>query len=197
VSLDCFTCPEPDNYAAIALQLQKTALDAEACINPLERTLREAVNKNTIVSVSTNTGAISPNIRSLILVNYSTTFTNNAQNQVSGNAPPAGIYEVGFWCVAIASGAVTDNSFRQLEILTRRVGAASNEPDDSFVATVIYESNTGLGMDMCLNTTVTVNGSQNIFFGFVHNNASNITINTGAIAWRTRISDLAVPRVVT
>ena len=81
--------------------------------------------------------------------------------------------------------------------VTRRVGAASNEPDDSFVATLIYESSTGLGMDMCLNTTVTVNGNQNIFFSFVHNNASNITINTGAIAWRTRISDLSVPRVVT
>ena len=197
MSLDCFTCPQPDNYAAIALQLQKTALDAEACIYPLEHTLREAVNKNTIVNASTSLGVIPTASRSLILVNYSTTFSNNSQNQVSGNAPPAGIYEVGFWCVAIASGAVTDNSFRQLEIVTRRVGAASTEPDDSFVAVLAFESATGLGMDMAINTTVTVNGNQNIFFGFLHNNASNININIGAIAWRTRISDLAVPRVVT
>jgi hypothetical protein len=197
MSLDCFTCPQPDNYAAIALQLQKTALDAEACIYPLEHTLREAVNKNTIVNVSTTAAQILPSVRSTILPTFTSTFSNNSLNQVSGNAPPAGIYEVGFWCTAIAVGATTDNSYRQLEIVTRRVGAASTEPDDSFVATVIYESSTGLGMDMGLNTTITVNGNQSVFFNFVHNNASNISISIGAIAWWTRISDLAVPRVVT
>jgi len=197
MSLDCFTCPQPDNYAAVALQLQKTALDAEACIYPLEHTLREAANKLTVVNVSTVAFQVLPNVRSTLFLNVSSTFSNGTINQVSGNAPPAGIYEVGIACNAISVGATTDNSYRQLEIITRRVGAASTEPDDSFVATLIYESNTGLGMDMALNTTITVNGSQNIFYSFVHNNASNISISVGAVQWVTRISDLAVPRVVT
>jgi hypothetical protein len=196
VTTECFTCPQPANYAAVALQLQKTALDAENCIYPLEAVLRGAVNRPTLINTSTNTFAVLPNTRSVLIPTVATTFTNNSLNSVSGTAPPAGVYEVGIWFNAVASGATTDNSYRQVEIVTRPVGASSGEPDDSFVALVIYESSNGLGMDMGLNSTIVVNGKQNVFFNFVHNNASNINISIGAILWWTRISDLAIPRVV-
>jgi hypothetical protein len=193
--VDCFTCPEPANYAAIALQLQKTALDAENCIYPLEAQLRAAANRPTMVNISSTAPSIAPSTRTRFADSTTVTFSNSPDLSVQ-NVLPAGIYEAGVWLNATASGATTDNSFRQVEIVTRGLNDPSVIPDDSTVANVMYESSSGLGMDMLLNTTVFLDGTQRVQFYFTHNNASNIIIAAGAIFWITKISDSAIPRVV-
>lgn len=195
MSTDCFTCPEPANYAAIALQLQETAFDAENCIYQLESQLRAAANRPTVVNVSSILQAVAPATRTKIGSGLTTTFSNSAIVSLN-SVPPAGIYEVGVWLNAIASGATTDNSFRQVEIITRTAAAPSVDPDNTTVASVVYESNSGNGMDMILNTLVSVDGTENIYFYFTHNNASNINISIGAIFWWTLVSNLSIPRVV-
>lgn len=196
MSTDCYTCPEPANYAAIALLLQKTALDAEACIYPLEAQLRSASNRPTIVNITSSAPSVAANTRTQIAQSTTTTFSNSA-NLVTQNTLPAGIYEAGVWLNATAAGAVTDNSFRQLEIVVRGVNDASTVPDAYNAYAIIYESNNGNGMDMLLNTTVTLDGTQSIRYFFTHANvASNVVIAAGAILWVTKISDLTVPRVV-
>ena len=195
MSTDCFTCPEPANYAAIALQLQKTALDAENCIYPLEALLRGAANRPTMVNISSTAPSIAPSTRTRFANSTTTTFSNSP-NLLVQNVLPAGIYETGVWLNATASGATTDNSFRQVEIITRGLNDPSTVPDDYTVSNVMYESNSGLGMDMLLNTTVVLDGTQQIQFYFTHNNASNVIIAAGAIFWCTKISDSTIPRVV-
>lgn len=195
MSTDCFTCPEPANYAAIALQLQKTAMDAENCIYPLEIALRGAANRPTVVNVSSSSSSITPSTRTQFNPNITVTFSNSP-DLFFGAILPAGIYECGVWLNATASGATTDNSFRQLQIVTRGVFDPSTVPDHYSVSSVVYESNSGNGMDMLLNTTIVVDGTEQIQVFFVHNNASNIVLAAGAILWWTKISDATIPRVV-
>lgn len=196
MSLDCYTCPEPANYAAIALLLQKTALDAEGCIYPLEAQLRSASNRPTIISITSSAPSIVVNTRTQIATSTTTTFANS-ESLTTQTTLPAGIYEAGVWLNATAAGAVTDNSFRQLEIVVRGVNDASTVPDVYNAYAIIYESNNGSGMDMMLNTTVTLDGTQAIRYYFTHANAgSNVVIAAGAILWVTKISDLTIPRVV-
>lgn len=195
MSFDCFTCPQPANYAAVALQLQKTALDAENCIYPLEMALRGAANRPTVVNISSSAPSVAPATRQRIALSTTPTFSNSAILFIQ-TTPPAGIYETGVWLNATAAGATTDNSFRQIEIVTRPLSAPSTTPDDYSVANVMYESNSGNGMDMLLNTTVALDGLSMIQYYFTHNNASNVIIATGAIFWWTKISDATIPRVV-
>ncbi len=194
MSTDCFTCPQPANYAAIALQLQKTAMDAENCIYPLEGLLRAAANRPTVINVSSavvNMPAARTRYNPLVTV----TFSNSTDTSFSATLP-AGVYECGVWFNATASGATTDNSFRQLQIVTRGALDPSTVADHYSVSSVMYESNSGLGMDMLLNTTVVVDGTEEIQVFFVHNNASTINLAAGAILWWTKISDVTIPRVV-
>ncbi len=197
MSIDCFTCPQPANYAAIALQLQKTAFDAENCIYPLEAQLRAAANRSTVVNVTSSLQAVSFATRTTIAFSNLTCTFSNSETSFLSSAPPPGIYHVGIWLNATAAGAVTDNSFRQLEIVTRPLLAPSVVPDDTSVSLVIFESNNGNGMDMGLDTLVTLDGLQAIRFEFLHANAgSAVNIAAGAIVWWTKISDLEIPRVV-
>lgn len=195
MSVDCYTCPQPANYAAVALQLQKTAMDAEGCIYTLEKQLRGATNRPTIVNITSSAPSIAPSTRTQIALATTLTFTNSTTLTLIAT-PPSGIYETGMWLNATPSGATTDNSFRQLEVVTRGALTPSTEADASSAASIVFESSSGLGMDMLINTVVTVDGTQAIRFFFTHNNASNVTIAAGAIVWATKISELAVPRVV-
>lgn len=196
MTVDCFTCPQPANYAAVALQLQKTALDAEECIYPLEAALRAAANRPTTINVTASLQAVAPATRTRLGASFTLTFANSSTTSLN-SVPPAGIYEVGIWLNATASGATTDNSFRQIEIISRPLSAPSTTADSSTASSVMYESNSGNGMDMLLNTVVVLDGTQVIQFQFTHNNASNINIAAGAIAWWTWVSSTAIPRVVT
>ena len=55
---DCFTCAEPENYAAVALKMQETALRAESCIYDLENRLRGAVNQPTLIVPVSSAGIL-------------------------------------------------------------------------------------------------------------------------------------------
>lgn len=195
MSTDCFTCPEPANYAAVALQLQKTAMDAENCIYLLEARLRSAANRPTVVNVSTSAPSIVTATRTRFNPSATVTFSNSPDLSFSAILP-AGIYETGVWFNATAAGATTDNSFRHIEIVTRGAFDPSTVADHYTASSVMYESNSGNGMDMLLNTTIVVDGTEQIQLFFTHNNASNIVLAAGAILWWTKVSDVTIPRVV-
>lgn len=204
---ECLTCPQPENYAAVALQLQHTALQAEACLFDLERRLRAATNRPTTVLTSTATQTIDANtLTDLGTGGMTVNFNNIPATSLStpvtsltnlGPNLPVGVYEVGVSLNAIATGAVDDNSLRFIRIRTKKAGTPVNAPEDFLSEETIYEPNNGNGSDMTLITTVTLNGSQELFFSFQHTNVSStINISIGATFWWARLSDQVALRTV-
>lgn len=197
---ECLTCPQPANYAAIALQLQNTALQAEACLHDLEQRLRQGTNP--LTTVVTSTGAeltIANNLQDLGITSFTINFSNWTANQPFNLGPnlPPGVYQVGCSLTATATGAVTDNSLRLLRIRTVPFGAPTNTPADFSDEVTIYEPNNGNGSDMTLMTTVTLNGNQALRFSFDHTNvASSISIGIGATYWWSKLSDQVALRTV-
>lgn len=205
---DCLTCPEPENYAAIALQLQNTALQAETCLYDLERRLRAGTNPPTTVYTSTSLPVSIPanTLRDISGVSLTVNFSNIPASTIFPPAPslsalgpnlPVGVYQVGVCLNAIAVGAVTDNSLRLIRIRTKKTGTPTNAPADAFAEVTIYEPNNGTGSDMSLMTVLTLNGSQDLLFSFLHTNtASNMDISIGATFWWSRLSDQVALRTV-
>jgi len=197
---NCLTCPEPENYAAVALQLQNTAMQAESCLFDLQKQLRNGTNPLTTVITSTGTESIAANVvQDLGVTSFTTNFANNPTTQVVQLGPnlPIGVYQVGATMTAIASGVVDDNTLRVLRIRTKKDGTPSGAPDDSLAEITIYEPNNGTGSDMSLSTTVTLDGNQDLIFSFFHlNTSSTITIASGAIYWWTKLSDQVALRTV-
>lgn len=196
----CMTCPHPENYAAIALQLQNTALQAEACLHDLQRRLRQGTNP--LTTVLTSTGAeltIANNLQDLGVTAFTVNFSNWTAIQLVGLGPnlPPGVYQVGASLTATATGAVDDNSLRILRIRTVPAGAPTNSVADFSDEVTIYEPNNGNGSDMTLMTTVTLNGNQSLRFSFDHTNTSStISIGIGATYWWSRLSDQVALRTV-
>lgn len=194
------TCPHPENYAAIALQLQNTALQAEACLHDLQRRLRQGTNP--LTTVLTSTGAeltIANNLQDLGVTAFTVNFSNWTAIQLVGLGPnlPPGVYQVGASLTATATGAVDDNSLRILRIRTVPAGAPTNSVADFSDEVTIYEPNNGNGSDMTLMTTVTLNGNQSLRFSFDHTNTSStISIGIGATYWWSRLSDQVALRTV-
>lgn len=191
---DCFDCLDPANYAAVALELQQTAMQAESCIFTLERSLRSVPND--LTAISTSSADISFANGAVFNLGISTlTSTYNTINNVSnfmfpGTALPAGVWQVGAFVNAVAAGAVNANSYRYLYIAVRNTTDPAAAPNVYRAEVSCFEANVGNGMDMNLIATVVLNGKQGINFQFLHNNSSSqITIKTGAIYWATRLSD--------
>lgn len=205
------SCPDGQNYAAIAKQMHETALEAEQRIYTLEQQLRAASNRPTLIQVSTTavTGLIS-GIESYIArfggASMTNTFNNtgmSANDSVDSNGTfallGAGVYEIGLFASAVASGAVTDNSQRLFRIRQQR-------PDFTNLAgfTIVheasilqFESNTGVGVDVCVVGTFKMQAGDNIRFTFFHDNvASNVNISIGTVVWLHRISDANVLAVI-
>lgn len=197
---NCLTCPQPQNYAAIALQLQNTALQAETCLHDLEAQLRRATNPLTTVITSTGAELVAANVlQDLGVTSFTLNFSNWTATQLAGLGPnlPPGVYQVGASLTAIASGAVDDNSLRVLRIRTIPAGAPTNTASDFSDEITIYEPNNGAGADMSLLTTVTLNGKQDLLFSFIHTNTSSlISISIGATYWWSRLSDQVALRTV-
>lgn len=193
---NCFECVDPQNYADVALILQDTAMRAEECIYSLESRLRQAVNPATMI-VDFPTVNVAANVRAPIAANFISPIFQNAQLEKISTfdtlAP--GFYSVGISLTATATGAVTDNSIRQIDIAVRPTLSGPSTPDDYTARYIVMEANVGGGMDMTANTTITVAGEQRIAFFFIHTNASTIDLTNGTI-WISRISDAFVTRVV-
>lgn len=197
-------CPDPDNYAAVALQLQETALQAEQRMYAVERTLRSAANKGTFVQTTTaaRTGIASGT--SFTEINASavanTVNFNNMPFTWSFSSipllPGAGVYDIGFCGNMIASGAVTDNSMRTIRIQQRRVvsGGGSVETIIDAAEVLMFEANVGGGMDITVVGTFHLQPGDRVYFEFRHLNVgSTMNISTGAIYWATYLgSETAV-----
>lgn len=190
-------CPDPENYAAVALQMQETALQVEDRLYLVERTLRAAANRQAFVQTTTaartglTTGGFQPISPSSVA--NTITFTNWPGTggsffgfQIPTDTGP-GLYEIGFYGNLIASGAVTDNTFRVVRLRQERVqpGVGTNVTVDSAEAT-IFEANVGGGMDLTVSGVFSMILGDSINVELSHGNTgSTLNVSSGAIYWVT------------
>jgi hypothetical protein len=210
------SCPIEENFAAIAKQLHKTAVEAETQIYQLEYQLRAAANRPTIVQTTnaTQTGMVT-GAENLIGptsgLGFDTTFNNTvlgsaesiANNVNVFNALGEGIYEVGLYCNIIASGAADSNSFRQIRIQHYTPDPSSSGPLQIGMRLVDhasftqFESNVGVGVDNTLTGEFHLQAGDVIFFTLEHNNTSStLNVSTGAIGWLHKLSDFTLTAVL-
>lgn len=190
---DCFSCAEPANYAAVALKLQQTALQAEDCIYALETRLRAAVNMPTLIVPVSFAGVIA---NAQTILGFGTVTFQNSTITSFNAALPRGVYEVGLSFNIAATGAVNDNTYRFAQIGVRPAGAPLSEPNSFNVFETSFESNSGNGMDMAVHTVVESDGTDRVIFYAQHGNTSSSCDVTFGLAWAIRLSDLDAPRVV-
>lgn len=203
---NCLTCPQPENYAAVALQLQNTALQAEACLFELDRQLQMATNPPTIIMTSGSPQVIAANTLTDLLAGTfvfsnippaTSAFIATPSLILISNTLPPGVYEAGVALNATATGAVDDNSLRVLRVRTKKMGTPTNATPDFSAEITVYEPNNGAGSDMSMATTVTLDGTQDVLFSFVHTNTSStLSIATGAMFWLSRLSNQVAFRAV-
>lgn len=201
------SCPTGGNLAAIAKQLHETALDAEARIIALEQTLRGAVNLPTLVQTTTapQTGLVTGSDNTLG-TSLSTTFANfdvTTGTQVVNDPTPfqllgEAIYEVGFCGTIVPSGVANLNTFRVIRINhTRPNPALFPNPTVDFSEYTMYEPATGNGIDISMTGFFRVRPLDSLSVTLSHGNTSStLTLNTGAIFWMHRISDVTVTAVL-
>lgn len=198
-------CLDGENYAAIALALQRTALEAEERMFNLERQLRAAANRPSIVQTSTATIPGIP--ANLAFVSYGpigggnfvTNFNNTGfdRNVDTGarvqfgdaNGTGRGLYQFGAYLNAAASGAVDDNTYRVATIEQWRQLPSGTEARIARSARTTYETNTGVGVSMCVTAEFNMIEADRVRFFFVHGNTSStMTISVGTILWSSKIS---------
>lgn len=190
---ECFTCAQPSNYAAVALRMQQTALEAEACIFGLEQRLRGAVNQPTFVGAFSDVN-IAANFFSLIPTGGAVLFQNSTIGQAS--VLPRGVYEAGMSFTMTAVGAVTANSYRLGHINVASIFAPLSSPPKFSAHQTSFEVNTGNGVDITFCTVLASDGNDRVFLYVQHGNvASNMNVTNGRY-WITKLSDLDSPRVV-
>lgn len=191
---ECFTCAEPQNFAAVALKLQQTAIQAENCIYDLETRLRTAVNLPMLIVPVTIAPFSSGTVPAIL--SFGTVIFQNSTMSNFGNALPRGVYEVGLSFTITATGAVNDNSFRFAEIGVRPALAPLSQPNSYNVFETTFETNTGNGMDMAISTIIESDGTDRVTFYAQHGNTSSTCTISSGLAWAIKLSDLDAPRVV-
>lgn len=195
-------CMDGANMAAVALQMQKTALEAEQRIFTLEKQLRAADNRPTIVQRSTalTTGIVADPFTGDQSVGpfasggaWVTDFNNTG---VAANIDSTartligdlgeGLYEIGISVNLIASGVVTVDSYRLLRIVISRVDptAVDGQRVVQEASLTLFESNTGIGVDMTLVDVFRLEATDRIKFLVAHSNVgSTLNSSIGALAW--------------
>lgn len=199
--MSCLTCPADPNLADVALQLQKTALEAEACIFAQEKALRAASNAPTVITATTGSFTITNGLEGPLTpdsVGYTTIF-NNA-NTLDPSIAWQNLFLMGgiFLCglnFNMTATTPTDNSMRRTSlgvrapfsfgytqsiIFTQYETTALNGIDASVVAVFATDPNTVIGDASLFHT----------------NTASTITIASGLTYWATRLGDSSVVRTV-
>lgn len=204
------TCLTEDNYAAIALAMQQTALEAESRIFEFERLLRQAVNAPTIIQTSTAniTGLIAnlsgeqyvgPQGGGTFTTGFNNTNSNRNIDETGRNLIGEigeGFYEVGIFVQLQPSGVVDDNSFRAITIAVDRLDQtviSTLTPVERRVVSALYttfETNTGTPMDICVTLRYKLTALDKIKFLLDHGNTSS-TLNAlaGTIVWLTKIGE--------
>lgn len=210
MTLPCgpLSCPEPENYAAVAKQLHETALETEACIYEQEIALRSMVNRPTIVRVNTLTitGLVASLDQSVIGGDAVTVFDNTGRafdeyiQESTGiwRFLGEGMYEVGWTAWAVASAAVTDNSVRIFHIEHRRPNPESSIGYDliNHAGFTLFESNTGIGVECSFSAMFRIRPFDYVNFMFFHDNASTINIQPGMYSWMSKVSDVSLRQVL-
>lgn len=210
MTLPCgpLSCPEPENYAAVAKQLHETALEAEACIYEQEIALRAMVNRPTVVRVTTTgilglaasiDNSVTGGTPDEVFSNTGLTFAQSIEeSNTLWRFLGEGMYEVGWTCLAVASGAVTDNSVRIFQIDQRRPNPEALLGYDLVNRTgyALFETNTGIGVECSFSGMFRIRPFDYINFMFFHNNASAIDIQAGMYTWMSKVSDVSLRQVL-
>jgi hypothetical protein len=181
------SCPQPANYAAIAKQMHQTALEAETRIFDLEHLLRSAVNRPTIVQVSTSAITGIPvnsewNIGTTGGADFSTLFNNTsvqfADNTDAFEVLGDGVYEVGLYANMSASGAVNVSSSRYFSIFHNRPDpiAVDGLTRVTEASQHLSDPNAGVGVDGTLSALFRVQRQDRLAFSVFHTNTSS-TVN--------------------
>lgn len=205
-------CMSGENMAAIALQMKHTARQSEQRIYGLERRLRAATNRPTIVQRSTAliTGIVADPFTGLQSIGpagggtFVTDFNNTGLNanidtgsRTIFSTLGAGLYEFGLAANLIASGAVTDNTYRIFRIVLTRLDPAldltspapfgEHEMDENSIT--MYESNTGVGVDATVTAEFRVQEADRVHFVVQHQNAgSSLNASIGTLIWMSKVS---------
>lgn len=199
------SCMDGQNMAAVALQLQHTARQAEERFYSVEQRLRAAVNRPTKIQRSTAliTGIVADpfiGFQSIGPAGGGTFVTDFDNTGVNANIDSSsrtmfgqigeGLYEIGLSANLIASGAVTDNSYRIFRIVVTRLDPQINdEPEYDQAAMTLYESNTGVGVDCCLTGVFRLQAADRVHFVVQHANAgSTLNASIGTLIWMTKLS---------
>lgn len=201
------SCMDGANVAAIALQMEKTALEAEANIFSAEQRLRAALNRPTIVQRSTVliTGLVANPFSgeqsigpSLSGGTFVTDFNNTGVNrdidetsrQIFGELGE-GVYEIGISANLIASGAVTDNSFRLFRIVNSRQDFTQVDGQIAVQTASLntFETNTGVGVDATVVGIFRLKATDRIKFLVTHANVgSTLNGSIGIMVWLSKLS---------
>lgn len=196
---NCLDCPDPENYAAIALQLQETALQAEECLYEVETQLRRVTNPQTLLyTLSGPTAGIPVSTRTRIGLTAGTAWANSDLTQwFTPLGFPPGVWQLGATVTATATGAVTVDSIRELFVTVRGLNDPTTAADRFAAVATCTEPNNGNGVDLTVSTVAVVNELEKVEFFFRHSNAgSTVVVATGALFWGTRLSDATALRVV-
>lgn len=189
-------CPQPDNMAAIALQMQRTALETEAALFTIENQLHASLNRPTWVIDSTVnvTGLVSLVDQFLLSGASAVERFNNTGVDLNLSTwvelPFTGLWEVGYSCIVIASGAVNDNSYRHFKLRHGRpfpspLGVTTIWEEDY----MLYETNTGTGCDGVVVTELNAQAGDVVIPVFNHGNTSStLNMNTPMRMWATLLS---------
>lgn len=205
-------CMDGANMAAIALQMQHTARQTEERVYTLEQRLRAALNRPTMVQRSTAliTGIAADPVSGYQSIgpggggSFVTDFNNtgfsgsiDSSSRTMFATLGAGLYEFGLSANLIASGGVTDNSYRIFRIVQTRldpeldllvtVPFGEHEMDENSLT--LFESNTGIGVDATVSAIFRVEEADRIHFVVQHQNfASSLNASIGTLVWMSKLS---------
>lgn len=197
-------CPAPDNMAAIALQMQRTALETEATLFGIENLLSASLNRPmwVIDSTANVTGLVGFVDQFLLSGAAAVERFNNTGVDLNLSTwvelPFTGLWQVGFSCVVVASGAVTDNSLRDFKLRHGRpfpspLGFVTIWEEDY----ILYETNTGTGVDGVVVAEFNAQAGDVVAPLIHHNNSgSTLTMNTPMRMWATLLSTPDQAKVV-
>lgn len=193
------TCLADEDYAAIALYLQRTALAIEAALVAQEADLTAYTDRASVLftttvttTVVTGSGVLMPDGRTATLTSFTGAAVTGGGVDVASTgstvtltAARSGWYDFGGYCNVIAAGAVTLNSERLIYIQARQV------PDPpATVATITYQersvdTNTG-GENLVVAGLIYLLADRPVTLSQLvsHNNAaSNVVTQIGAKMW--------------
>lgn len=204
-------CLDDEDYAAVALYMQRLALETEAVIVAQQTEVDTVLNPPTdIYTTVNNTSPVSSGEQ---ILDFSVSNTTKFQNYTpiqsplfnapfNGNVntfPGPGIYQIGFFVNSQATGALTAASARQVRMVVQKVTGTGQTVAYEFVRRIQDTSIAGgdfFGTGGVFSVGADFNQYSILLFFSHENVASTMFVAAGAIAWRTRIGSTSIIEVV-